>query len=56
MKLLAKFNLILIALFGAGSAQTIPFYAATVTFDYLRKYSSKEAALNPSNLHDRAGR
>jgi HAMP domain-containing protein len=114
MKLLAKFNLILIALFGAGSIliaftahqflmrnarsqvvqqaelmiesarstrqytanqlaplletvpahqtrflpETIPFYAATVTFDYLRKqypdYSYKEAALNPSNLRDRA--
>ena len=38
--------------------ETIPFYAATVTFDYLRKqypdYSYKEAALNPSNLRDRA--
>ncbi len=114
MKLLTKFNLILIALFGAGSVliaftarrfltqnargqvvqqaelmiesarstraytanelaplleklpehqtrflpETIPFYAATVTFDYLRKqypeYSYKEAALNPSNLRDRA--
>src|SRR5580704_14790599 len=114
MKLLAKFNLILMALFGAGSIliaytayqflmrnarsqviqqaelmiqsslstrqytanelaplletlpahqtrflpETIPFYAATVTFDYLRKqypeYSYKEAALNPSNLRDRA--
>jgi HAMP domain-containing protein len=114
MKLLAKFNLILIALFAAGSVligfaarqfllrnartqviqqaelmaegarstrqytanelaplleslpehktrflpETIPFYAATVTFDYLRKqypeYSYKEAALNPSNLRDRA--
>lgn len=114
MKLLAKFNLILIALFGAGTVliafaahrflmrnarsqvvqqaelmiesarstrqytsnelaplletapehnarflpETIPFYAATVTFDYLRKkypeYSYKEAALNPSNLRDRA--
>jgi HAMP domain-containing protein len=114
MKLLAKFNLILIALFGAGSVliaytayqflmrnarsqvveqgelmiesarstraytanelapllestpehktrflpETIPFYAATVTFDYLRKhypeYSYKYAALNPSNLRDRA--
>ena len=114
MKLLTKFNLILIALFGAGSMliafaayrflmrnartqvvqqaelmiesarstrqytsnelaplletlpahqtrflpETIPFYAATVTFDYLRKqypdYSYKEAALNPSNLRDRA--
>jgi protein-histidine pros-kinase len=114
MKLLTKFNLILIVLFGAGSIliavaayqflirdarnqviqqaelmiqsalstrqytanelaplletlpahqtrflpETIPFYAATVTFDYLRKqypqYSYKEAALNPSNLRDRA--
>ena len=114
MKLLAKFNLILIALFGAGSLlvaytafqflmrnarsqvvqqadlmiesarstrqytanelaplletipthqtrflpETIPFYAATITFDYLHKeypdYSYKEAALNPSNLRDRA--
>ena len=114
MKLLAKFNLILIALFGIGSIliayaayhflmrnarsqvvqqaelmiesarstrqytsnelaplletvparetrflpETIPFYAATVTFDYLRKqypaYSYKEAALNPTNLRDRA--
>src|SRR6202046_1337495 len=114
MKLLTKFNLILIALFGVGSIliaftayqflmrnarsqviqqaelmlesarstrqytsnelaplletlpahqtrflpETIPFYAATVTFDYLRKqypdYSYKEAALNPSNLRDRA--
>jgi HAMP domain-containing protein len=114
MKLLTKFNLILLALFGLGSLlivfaayqflmrnarsqviqqaelmiesarstrqytanelaplletlpahqtrflpETIPFYAATVTFDYLRKqypdYSYKEAALNPSNLRDRA--
>ncbi len=114
MKLLTKFNLILIVLFGAGSIliaiaayqflirdarsqviqqaelmiqsalstrqytanelaplletlpahqtrflpETIPFYAATVTFDYLRKqypqYSYKEAALNPTNLRDRA--
>jgi HAMP domain-containing protein len=114
MKLLTKFNLILVALFGAGSIliaftayqflmrnarsqviqqaelmiesarstrqytsnelaplletlpahktrflpETIPFYAATVTFDYLRKqypeYTYKEAALNPSNLRDRA--
>ena len=114
MKLLTKFNLILIALFGAGNVliafaayqflmqnarsqviqqaelmsesarstrqytseqlaplletlpthetrfqpETIPFYAATVTFDYLRKqypeYSYKEAALNPTNLRDRA--
>jgi protein-histidine pros-kinase len=114
VKLLVKFNLILIVLFGAGSIligffayrfltenaraqvvqqgqlmiasaratrqytadevaplletlqahssrflpQTIPFYAATVTFDNLRKkypaYTYKEAALNPSNLRDRA--
>jgi HAMP domain-containing protein len=114
MKLLAKFNLILAALFGAGSLligfasyqflmrnardqviqqaelmiesarstrqytadelaplletvpdhenrflpETIPFYAATTTFDYLRKtypdYAYKEAALNPTNLRDRA--
>src|SRR5271170_6393082 len=114
MKLLTKFNLILVALFGIGSIliafaayqflmrnarsqviqqaelmiesarstrqytanelapllatvpdqktrflpETIPFYAATVTFDYLRKrypdYSYKEAALNPTNLRDRA--
>jgi HAMP domain-containing protein len=114
MKLLFKFNLILVALLGAGSLligftakrflignarsqviqqaelmsesasstrqytsnqiaplleplpahethflpQTIPFYAATVTFDYLRKqypeYTYKEAALNPTNLRDRA--
>lgn len=115
MKLLAKFNLILIALFAAGALliayasyqflmqnarnqvvqqaelmiesarstrqytaddlapllnklpdhetrflpETIPFYAATTTFDYLRKnypdYAYKEAALNPTNLRDRAG-
>jgi HAMP domain-containing protein len=114
MKLLTKFNLIVILLFGAGSVliafaarqfltrnareqviqqadlmiesarstrqytanelaplletlpehqtrflpETIPFYAATVTFNYLRRqypdYSYKEAALNPSNLRDRA--
>jgi HAMP domain-containing protein len=114
MKLLAKFNLILIALFGAGSfliaftadqflmrnartqviqqaelmiesarstrqytsdnlgplfenlpgqdtrfvPESVPFYAATATFDYLRKqypdYTYKEAALNPTNLRDRA--
>lgn len=114
MKLLSKFNLMLVALFGAGSVlialaayqflmrnarvqviqqaelmiesarstrqytsddlaplfetltdrqnrflpETIPFYAATVTFEYLRKqypdYSYKEAALNPTNLRDRA--
>ena len=38
--------------------QSIPFYAATVTFDHLRKeypdYTYKEAALNPTNLRDRA--
>ncbi len=38
--------------------QTIPFYAATVTFDHLRKdypdYTYKEAALNPTNPRDRA--
>jgi HAMP domain-containing protein len=38
--------------------ETIPFYAATKTFAYLRKqypeYSYKEAALNPTNLRDRA--
>jgi len=38
--------------------QTIPFYAATVTFNHLRKdypdYTYKEAALNPSNPRDRA--
>jgi len=38
--------------------QTIPFYAATVTFARLRtkypEYTYKEAALNPSNLRDRA--
>jgi protein-histidine pros-kinase len=114
MKLLAKFNLIFIALFGAGSVliafaayqflmrnaraqvvqqaelmsesarstrqytsndlaplfdtlpnpetrfvpESVPFYAATATFDYLRKqypdYTYKEAALNPTNLRDRA--
>ncbi|HMD50691.1 MAG TPA: DUF3365 domain-containing protein [Bryobacteraceae bacterium] len=114
MKLLAKFNLILLALFGAGSVliiftayqflmrnaraqvvqqaelmsesarstrqytsddlaplfetlpnqdarfvpESIPFYAATATFNYLRKqypdYTYKEAALNPTNLRDRA--
>jgi HAMP domain-containing protein len=114
MKLLAKFNLILVALFGAGSVliafaayqflmrnaraqvvqqaelmsesarstrqytsdnlaplfdtlpnpetrfvpESVPFYAATATFDYLRKqypdYTYKEAALNPTNLRDRA--
>jgi protein-histidine pros-kinase len=114
MKLLSKFNLMLVALFGIGSVlialaanqflmrnaraqvvqqaelmiesarstrqytsddlapvldafsehdnrfvpESIPFYAATVTFNYLRKqypeYSYKEAALNPTNLRDRA--
>jgi protein-histidine pros-kinase len=38
--------------------ETIPFYAATTTFNYLRQnhpdYAYKEAALNPSNLRDRA--
>ena len=114
MKLLAKFNLILATLFGAGAVlvgfasyqflmqnardqvvaqaelmiesarstrqytaddlaplldkvpdddtqflpETIPFYAATTTFNYLRKdhpdYAYKEAALNPTNLRDRS--
>jgi len=114
MKLLAKFNLILLVVFGAGGlfiaqraysflignarrevlqqaqlmmasatsvrdytandlspllqqlprhrvhflSETIPFYAATVTFNNLRKsypnYTYKEAALNPTNLEDRA--
>lgn len=38
--------------------QTIPFYAATVTFNHLRRdypdYTYKEAALNPTNPRDRA--
>ena len=38
--------------------QTIPFYAATVTFNRVRKnfpdYTYKEATLNPTNLVDRA--
>jgi HAMP domain-containing protein len=38
--------------------QTIPFYAATVTFERLRgefpDYTYKEAALNPTNPRDRA--
>jgi HAMP domain-containing protein len=38
--------------------QRIPFYAATVTFNHLRKdypdYTYKEAALNPTNPRDRA--
>jgi HAMP domain-containing protein len=38
--------------------QTIPFYSATEVFNYLRKtypaYTYKEAALNPTNLRDRA--
>lgn len=38
--------------------QSIPFYAATVTFNHLRKdypdYTYKEAALNPTNPRDRA--
>jgi methyl-accepting chemotaxis protein len=114
MKLLAKFNLILLVVFGAGGilicelaysflinnarrevlaqgelmmtsnsavrdytaddlkplleqnprhkvrflAETIPFYAATTTFNKVRKsypdYSYKEAALNPTNPEDRA--
>jgi HAMP domain-containing protein len=39
-------------------AETIPFYAATTTFNKLRKsypeYSYKEATLNPTNPEDRA--
>jgi protein-histidine pros-kinase len=113
LKLLAKFNLIFIVLFGAGLAiagrlaygylndnaraqvlqqaelmmesagstrqytssevkpllqrlpsqnvflpQTVPAYAATVSFNFLRRkypeYTYKEAALNPTNLRDRA--
>jgi HAMP domain-containing protein len=114
MKLLAKFNLILLVIFGAGGllicqlaysflirnarrevldqaelmvastravrdytaedlspllqqnprhkvrflAETIPFFAATTTFNKLRKsypeYSYKEATLNPTNPEDRA--
>lgn len=114
MKLLAKFNLILLVVFGAGGLiisqiayaylignarqevldqaklmlasatsirdytssdlspllqqnprhrvrflpETIPFFAATTTFGNLRKnypdYTYKEAALNPTNLEDRA--
>jgi protein-histidine pros-kinase len=38
--------------------QTVPAYAATETFNYLREhypdYSYKEATLNPTNLRDRA--
>jgi len=38
--------------------QTVPAYSATVTFERLRKtypeYGYKEAALNPTNLRDRA--
>ena len=38
--------------------QTIPFYAATESFQYVRhafpQYSYKEAALNPTNMRDRA--
>ncbi len=38
--------------------ETIPFYAATVTFSHMRNkypdYDYKEAALNPSNPRDRA--
>src|ERR1700746_3408291 len=50
---------------GAGSPgadqhipQTVPAYAATEAFDYLRNdypdYTYKEATLNPTNLRDRA--
>jgi len=39
-------------------AQTVPAYAATESFSYLRKtypaYTYKEATLNPTNLRDRA--
>ena len=39
-------------------AETIPFYAATTTFNNIRKaypdYAYKEAALNPTNPEDRA--
>jgi methyl-accepting chemotaxis protein len=39
-------------------AETIPFYGATITFNKLRKdypdYTYKEAAINPTNLEDRA--
>lgn len=39
-------------------AQTIPFYAANTTFKFLRNshpdYTLREAALNPTNLDDRA--
>jgi protein-histidine pros-kinase len=39
-------------------AETVPFYAATTTFNQLRKsypdYTYKEATLNPTNLEDRA--
>lgn len=39
-------------------AETIPFYAATTTFNNLRKsypdYTYREATLNPTNLEDRA--
>jgi HAMP domain-containing protein len=39
-------------------AETIPFFAATATFNNLRKsypdFSYKEAALNPTNLEDRS--
>jgi methyl-accepting chemotaxis protein len=114
MKLLAKFNLILLVIFGAGALlishfayaflignaraqvlreaqlmlasarsvrdfvakdvspliqenprhmvsflpETVPFFGATATFNNLRKsypeYTYKEAALNPTNLEDRA--
>src|ERR1700740_1687002 len=39
-------------------AQTVPAYAATEAFNYLRgdypEYTYKEATLNPTNLRDRA--
>src|SRR5690242_1495748 len=38
--------------------QTVPAYAATVSFNFLRQrypqYTYKEATLNPTNLRDRA--
>ena len=52
MKLLAKFNLIFLVIFGSGA------YAATEVFNDLHRrypdYSYKEATLNPTNLQDRA--
>lgn len=43
---------------GAFLPQTVPAYAATENFEFLRKkypeYTYKEAALNPTNLRDRA--